>query len=248
MLGYRVVAEFGHLAEHRPTAAAPGALRRTGPSHPGQCLQPGPHRVRVGVVGVVDHGHAVGARAHLHAVPRHRARRRKRRRDLIEASPALQRDRGRAQRVGHLMITVHRQLDVGPAPAAACRVNLGRASSSSATSSAQTSAPGERDDPHHARGGAVRHRGHHAVVGVEDHHTGGRNRLRQFGLRLGDGLARAELTEVGGADVEHDRDRRRRDPRPARRCCRDGAPTSPGSGSRCRWSRAAPSTGGPTRC
>ena len=51
----------------RPSRRAPPscAARRPAPAvgHPGQRLQPGPHRVRVGVVRVVDDGHAVGAGA-----------------------------------------------------------------------------------------------------------------------------------------------------------------------------------------
>ena len=67
-------------------------------------------------------------------------------------------------------------------------------------------------DGDHPGGGLRRHRGHNRVVGVEDDHSGVRNGLHQFGFRRGDDLPRTELAEVRGADVEHHRDRRPRDP------------------------------------
>ena len=94
----------------------------------------------------------------------------------------------------------------------ACSVKRGRASSSSVTSARpRRRRRASRDDPDHPGRGLVGHRGDRGVVGVEDHHAGRRNSLRQFGFGRGDGLARAELAEMGGADVEHHPDRRRRD-------------------------------------
>ena len=89
VLGNRVVAELGHLAQYSPAASAT--------PHPGQRLQTGPHRVRIGVVGVVDHGDAVGAGAHLHPVPRGRPGAGKGFGDLTKAGSALECDRRRGQ-------------------------------------------------------------------------------------------------------------------------------------------------------
>ena len=66
-----------------PSTAQLRAFRRTLARHPGQRLQAGAHRVRVGVVGVVDDGDAVGAGADLHPVPRRRARGGQRRGHLL---------------------------------------------------------------------------------------------------------------------------------------------------------------------
>ena len=49
------------------------------------------------------------------------------------------------------------------------------------------------------------------VVPVEHGDTVWREPLHQLGLGHGDGLATAELAQVGDADVEHDRDVRGRD-------------------------------------
>ena len=58
--------ELGHLAEHRPGPPAPG--------HRGQRPQRGGHRLRVGVVGVVDDEHAVRPLGDLHPPPATAAR------------------------------------------------------------------------------------------------------------------------------------------------------------------------------
>ena len=60
--------ELGHPAQHGPGAAA-------GCPTDGQRLQRRPHRLRVGVVGVVDHGDAVRTVGDLHPPPGRRARR-----------------------------------------------------------------------------------------------------------------------------------------------------------------------------
>ena len=172
MLGYRILAELGHLAQHRP--AAPGGRARLLPAvgNPGQGLQSGAHRIRVGVVSVVDHRDPVGAGGHLHPVPRYRACRGKRVGYLLDAGTALQRDRARAQRVRDLMIAVHPELDLrlgafgmqrktrpgqfvqrhafGP-DVAGTRVGVGRAA-----------------DPDHPGLGELGHRGDSRVVYVED--------------------------------------------------------------------------------
>ena len=98
-----------------------------------------------------------------------------------------------------------------PRRAPACSVKRGRASSSRVTGPAHTSAPGDRLTRTTRAAVVLGHRGHRGVIDVEDHHSGRRNSLGQFGFRRGDGLAGAELAEVGGADVEHHGDRRRRD-------------------------------------
>ncbi len=187
MLGYRVVAELGHLAEHRPAAPF---LRRFAARHPGQRLQPGPHGVRVGVVGVVDDRDAVGAGGDLHAVlatpgpppparpPPVRGWRRipaRRRRRTARWTPGGRRARPSAT-------------STWPSPA--CSVNRGRASSSSVTAPAHTSAAEPVRPTRTTRAARlVGHRGHRRVVDVEDHHPGRRNSLRQFGFRRRDGLA-----------------------------------------------------------
>ena len=177
----------------------------------GERLQRGAHRLRVGVVGVVDHDGAVGALGQLHPPPAHRRRaaragspprraagrtpgRRPRRR--ARCRPGARR-RGAARR--------------SPSRPAVTSRNRGRPRSSDVTlggADVRGRRLAERDDP---RGGAARHREHERVVGVEHRDPVGGQRLDEFALGLRDRLAAAELAEVRAADVEHRADARRRD-------------------------------------
>ena len=87
--------------------------------------------------------------------------------------------------------------------------NDGRSRSSTSTPRAVTSPPGPKVRT--AGVGAARHGGDQVVVGVEHGRAVGRQRLDDLALGLRDRLARAELADVGGADVEHGGDLRRRD-------------------------------------
>ncbi|OOL27810.1 hypothetical protein GQ85_36335, partial [Rhodococcus rhodochrous] len=80
-----LVTEFAHLPQHRP--GPPRAVAGAGHGH--QRLERRPHRVRVGVVRVVDDGDAVGTAAHVHSVRRHRTGTAERGRDLLGRGAAL---------------------------------------------------------------------------------------------------------------------------------------------------------------
>ena len=106
-----LVAQLGHLAEHRPAASAAG--------HGHQRLERGPYRLRVGVVGVVDHGHAVGPLGDLHAPAAARyGCRAAASATSASGTPELQRDGGRGQRVGDHVRAVELQRDLAARPAA----------------------------------------------------------------------------------------------------------------------------------
>lgn len=203
MLGYRVLTQLGHLTQHRPAAAGGLGLVRD----PGQRLQPGPHGVGVGVVGVVDHRHPVAAGGHLHPMPRHRRRRGQRGRDLFNAGPTLQRDRRGAQRVSDLVVAADPESDLGLGI-----VGMQRKARPGQFVQRHRPRPNVTGvvpaDPHHPGRGQLGHRRHRGVISVEDDRSGMRNSLRQFGFGLCDDLAGAELTQMCGADVEHDSDRR----------------------------------------
>ncbi|GAA3418895.1 hypothetical protein GCM10018952_56280 [Streptosporangium vulgare] len=68
--------------------------------------------------------------------------------------------------------------------------------------------------PGDAGAGALRHRGHQRVVGVEHGHALGGQRLDQLALGPGDLRLAAEDAQVGGADVEDHADPRRGDAGP----------------------------------
>ena len=191
-----------------------GRARPAAAGDPGQCLQAGPHRVGVGVVGVVDHRHAVGAGGHLHPVPRHRAGAGQRGGHLLDARrriPARRPPRtARCSPGGRRARRARRRRRQRPA----CSVNVGRASSSSVTGPAQTSAPARPADPYHPG-----RRSRSAIAA-----TAGSSTLStttpDAGTACGssalvsrDGFARAELAQMRGADVEDHPDRGRRDRR-----------------------------------
>ena len=101
-----------------------------------------------------------------------------------------------------------------PLPSGVTRVNRARSASSWSTSSARISAPGARPTvttSASVSAAIAATSGSSAFRMATPPSAGGRQRLHQFGLRLGDGLHRAELADVRGADVEHGADPRRRD-------------------------------------
>ena len=137
-------------AQLRRSAARPAG---SAAGHPGQRLQPGPHRVGVGVVGVVDDGDAVGAGAHLPSgagtpgrpppAPRPPAR-------GWPRTPARPRPRtARWTPDGRRAPPA----STSDSPPPACSVNAGRASSSSVTSlGPDVGARPAAADPHHPGG------------------------------------------------------------------------------------------------
>ena len=98
-------------------------------------------------------------------------------------------------------------------PVGATTVNDGRPSASTRTSTARMSA--SADVPTVTTRARVRdaHLRDLGVVGVEDREPLRSKGLDQLALGLGDRLPRAELADVGDADVEDDGDVRRRDRR-----------------------------------
>ena len=192
MLGYGVRAELGHLAQHRPAAPGARALVPPAAGDPGQRLQPRPHRIGVGVVGVIDHGYPVGPIRHLHPVPRHRPGAGQCRRHLVDTGSAFQRDRAGAQRVGDLMVAVDRELDLRLWLADSFRVH--REPRPGQFVQRHRSGPDVRGgalaatDPDHPRRGYLGHGRHHRIVGVEYDHPRLRDGLWQFGFCPRDGL------------------------------------------------------------
>ncbi|SIA11587.1 Uncharacterised protein [Mycobacteroides abscessus subsp. abscessus] len=206
MLGYRIGSQLGHLPQHRPAATGLAPV----PRHRDQGFQARHHRVGVGVVGIVDHGYPVISGADLHAAARDRPRPGERRRHLCEGGAAFQRHGGGGQRVAHVVLAVHRQLhghrvlpgvqrETGPGQVV--DAHLGRPDIGGMVHAGA----------YHAGGSLGRHRRHRGIIGVQHRHAATGKRLRQFPLRIGDGLPRPELTQMSGTDVENDPDRRRRD-------------------------------------
>ena len=123
-----------HLAEHRPPSAGPRGHRR-------QRAQAGAHRLRVGVVRVVDDRHAVRARSATSIRQRlTRLRRGERSATAGSGIAQLQGDGGGGQRVGDLVLAVSRQPPPRRRPAGGDEREAGRPASSSVTSAARTSA------------------------------------------------------------------------------------------------------------
>jgi hypothetical protein len=201
VLGRALVAQLQHLAED----GDPAALA----AHGGQRLQPGAHRVRVGVVGVVHDDDAVRAPVHLHPPAAGRRGRGQPGRDHLWRQPELPADRGRGERVAHVMGAVQPQRDLGrslrgdQAERGSCRVvqpdplgpHLSRRR------------PAES---HHPGPGARGHRGDEGVVGVEHGQPVRGQRLDQLALGLRGGLPAAEHPGVRSPDVQHDPDGGRR--------------------------------------
>ena len=200
-------AELEHLAEHGP-GPPPARHRR-------QRRQRGPHRVGVGVVGVVDDGDPVGALDHLHPPPAARHGGAQRGGQSGRGGPQLERDGGGGQRVGDVVLAVQRQGDLGRLPVAGAQQEASagrRRRAGPARPVRRRPRRGRTAPPARTSAG---HRGDQRVVGVEHGDSpGGRvgQRRDQLALGPGDRLRRAELADVRGADVEHHADLRRRDP------------------------------------
>ena len=90
--------QLEHVAQHRP-AAAPGRSRQ----HAGHGVEGGAHRLRVGVVGVVDDQHAVVPLGQLHPPPRTRPSGGQGGHDRLPCSPEGPGQCRRRHRVGHLV-------------------------------------------------------------------------------------------------------------------------------------------------
>ena len=94
------LAQLAHLAEHRDGAGVWSAAPRDGRER----LERGPHRVGVGVVGVVDHQDAVGALVLLHPPAGGVGRRGQRGRHVVERHPEAERDGCRGGGVASLVL------------------------------------------------------------------------------------------------------------------------------------------------
>lgn len=214
--GDRVRAELAHHAEHGPGPAA--ALAR----HRRQGLQAGPHRLGVGVEGVVEDRDAVGAGDDLHAPRGPPFERRQPRGDRRRGRAQFEGDRRGGQRVADVVLAVQRERDVGV---------TGRGDQPEGSAGLVVEGDALRADvggrgladEHHAGLRPARHGRDQRVVQVEDRDAVFGQRLDQLALGLRDAFAGAELADVRGADVEHHADLRRGDlgevgdvPRPAR--------------------------------
>ena len=204
MLGRLRGAELGHLAEHGERAG----LRVSRPPRPGdrdQGVQRRAHRLGIRVVGVVDDDDAVGPLGELHPPPRRRDGRLDGGGRLLHRHADGQGDRGRREGVADVVGADQAQPHRHVRPAGVQR-ERGPAEVVEAHVGGPDVGPLGRAERHDAGRGARGHRGHERVVGVEHGDAVGRQRLDQFALGLRDRLARAELAEVRGADVEHDAD------------------------------------------
>ena len=209
--GGRRIAQLAHGPEHGPGAPRAVCTPRAGgaATQRGQRLQCRAHRLRVRVVGVVDHGDAVRAVDDLHPPPRGRAGRRQRGGDALRRGAALQRHRRGGQGVADVVRPDQPQRHLRralrgdqPEPRAArCERQVFGAHG-------RLRRPA---DGHDAGPRPRRHGGDGRVVGVEHRHPVGRQCLHQLALRLGDRLRRAELAQVRTPDVEHHPDPRLRD-------------------------------------
>ena len=199
--------ELEHLAEHRDRATVP-------PGQDGQRLERGAHRVRVGVVGVVDDGDAVGPVDHVHAVRAEgvrgaEARRRPRPGRARRRAPRPRR-RGRCARGARrrAAATTSAVCSASPAPHQGERRPPGAVETHVAHADRRVGCGTERHD---VPGRERRHRGHARVVGVEHGHPVRDEALHDLGLGDGDRVDPAEAAEVRVADDQHDRDVGRRD-------------------------------------
>ena len=156
-------AELEHLAEHRDRAPVP-------PGQDGQRLERGAHRVRVGVVGVVDDGDAVGPVDHVHAVRAEGVRGAEPGGHLVEVEPDGERRGGRAERVVHVVLAdepqrrPRRSARSSPRPHERERRAPGAVEAHVADADRRLRGGAERHD---VAGRERRHRGHARVVGVE---------------------------------------------------------------------------------
>ena len=222
----------------RPCRPSTAQVRRRGrrPRERGQRLQRRAHRLRVRVVGVVDHGDAVRAVGDLHPPPARRGRpptaRRRRPRAWRRTRAPPRRRPGRCRR------GARRPAAAPPPPALrGDQPEPGAARRPASTSSARTSRLGDRPTVTTRAARARRHRGDGRVVGVEHRHPVGGQRLHQLALRRGDRLRRAELAQVRAPDVEHHPDPRLRDAAQRGDVARARGRTAPAPGGG--WSASA---------
>ena len=106
VFGGGAVAQLGHGTEN----GDPPLARETGQG--GEC---GPHRLGVGVVGVVHHDHAVRTLGDLHPPPRDGPGLFQSLHHPVQVGTQLQRHRRGGQRVADLVLAVHRQAHRGRA-------------------------------------------------------------------------------------------------------------------------------------
>ncbi len=156
-----VVAQFEHRAEDGDRAAAGVA------GHRGQGLDRGAHRVGVGVVGVVDDPHPVGAVGDLHPPGRHLLGVPEQPRDLLDGGAVRQSRTGGGECVQHVVLPGEAQAH-GRAAGGGMESERGAAVGVEADGGGadlRGLAQPERED---LGAGASGHRGHPGVVRVED--------------------------------------------------------------------------------
>ena len=170
------------------------------------------HRVGVGVVGVVDDGDPVRALVDLHPPPAGRVGVRQRLRDRVEVETALERGGDDGERVADVVRAGEPQRDLR-------RPGRRLDGERRAAEGVQADVDGadvrvhRGPDGDHAGAGAGPHLRDLGVVRVEDGEPVRAQRLDELALGLRDRLLRAELADVGDADVEDDGDVRWRDGR-----------------------------------
>ena len=181
-------------------------------AHRGQRRQCGLHGFRVRVVRIVDDDETVGTLRHLHAPAADCWR-------LAPTLPRLLRGRGRARGPRQLRQVRsrrggHRATTARPRPRrrAVSMRKVGRANSSSTTSTARISACAPSPKVTTRAPGPRRHGDHGIVISVQHRETVVRKSFDEFALGLRYRGSTAELAEMRSADVEHDADVRPRDP------------------------------------
>ncbi len=192
----RGVTELEHLAEHRDRAA-PAALadRRQG-------VESRLHRGGVGVVAVVHHDQPVGPLVQRHPPRRQGPGGPEGGHDVAPGNADRERHRGRRGCVGCLVRAGLEQSQLRPG--AVVPQLEGRPSELVELEPAPRHVAGDAEGQHPGRRTAC-HVGDQRVVGVQHGGAARCEGLDDLALRLGDRLPRAELTEVGGADVEDGR-------------------------------------------
>jgi hypothetical protein len=172
-------------------------------------FQGGEHGFGAGVEGVVDDGHPVGPGEDLHPAPGGQLRAGQALDDAGERHACGEGDRGGGERVGDVVAAVDGQ----PDRRVVIAVVEGEARAAVLPDvyvlGPYVGLPGAEE--HRAGPGLPRHRRHERVVRVEDRDAVRGQAAYDLGLRLGCGLAAAELAGVSRTDTEHGRDRRRGD-------------------------------------
>ena len=176
------------------------------------------HRIRVGIIGVIDDGDAIAAGAHIHTVRRTRLVSAERTRDNCGFHARFDGRCGRGQGVGDLVLAKDLQLNLHRRDAGGVE-GKGRAGDIVKLNvcgivlriRGLRSIGGIK---YHLGLRARCHRSHEGIVRIQHRYPAvcrGGQGLNELALGLGDIFTRTKLTQVGGAHVEHHAHRRGRD-------------------------------------